>query len=75
MLLKNLDLGSKAMLVNGSRGVIIGFETDVESILIELQNDLEKLKEDRGRFARFSFAFLHFSFSFNHCVLALDMMH
>lgn len=53
MLLKNLDLGSKAMLVNGSRGVIVGFETDVEAILMELQKDLEALKKDRSRFARY----------------------
>ena len=53
MLLKNLDLGSKAMLVNGSRGVIVGFETDVDQVLIELMKDLEKLKNDRSKFARY----------------------
>lgn len=41
MLLKNLDLGSKAMLVNGSRGVIIGFDTDVEAILLTLLKEVQ----------------------------------
>jgi len=45
MLLKNLDLGSKAMLVNGSRGVVIGFETDIDKILLDLMNELELLKK------------------------------
>lgn len=36
MLLKNLDLGSQSMLVNGSRGVIVGFETDVRRVLFDL---------------------------------------
>lgn len=35
MLLKNLDLENETMLVNGSRGVIVGFNDDVESILME----------------------------------------
>jgi ATP-dependent DNA helicase PIF1 len=45
MLIKNLDVGTDSMLVNGSRGVIIGFETDVALILIQLMDELAKLKQ------------------------------
>ena len=33
------------MLVNGSRGVVIGFETDIDKILLDLMNELELLKK------------------------------
>lgn len=54
MLLKNLDLGSSQMLVNGSRGVIVRFETDINQILINLTIELQKLKEDKSQTARYS---------------------
>jgi len=53
MLLKNLDLGSSSMLVNGSRGVIIAFESDHRKILLKLVQELQKLKLDRKTQARY----------------------
>jgi len=53
MLLKNLDLGSSNMLVNGSRGVVIGFDTDMPGILLSLVKELQNLKKDKKRSARY----------------------
>jgi len=53
MLLKNLDLGSSTMLVNGSRGVITGFETDVSGVLLSLVKDLQQLKKEKTTTARY----------------------
>jgi len=54
MLLKNLDLGSSQLLVNGSRGVIVGFQMDIQSLLINLVTDLQKLKKDKRKSARYA---------------------
>jgi len=54
MLLKNLDLGSSQMLVNGSRGVIVGFQTDFQSILLNLVTELQKLKKDKRKSSRYN---------------------
>jgi ATP-dependent DNA helicase PIF1 len=53
MLIKNLDVGTGNMLVNGSRGVIIGFESDIGLILMQLVDELAKLKKLPGNQPRF----------------------
>lgn len=53
MLIKNLDVGSSSMLVNGSRGVITGFETDVGIVLMQLMEEINKLKNTAGGPAKF----------------------
>lgn len=66
MLIKNLDVGSSSMLVNGSRGVItgtfawidsfpliyfLGFETDVGIVLMQLMEEINKLKNTAGTYS------------------------
>lgn len=53
MLLKNLDLEGSNMLVNGSRGVVIGFERNVTGILVDWLRKLNKLKMDSSPGARY----------------------
>jgi len=53
MLLKNLDLVSSQKLVNGSRGVIVRFESDIIPILINLTTELQNLKKDKSQTARY----------------------